>query len=171
MPERGFLSFKRRARHQSWWSSSRRMTYLPNIKLIGSDVVEFWCLLLLDRILQRTNRFAAGDLDRKSVVNVGSKNRTVERHNASHEGLGFCQRGKRTLQKLWPTLWSRQSRHVTRESSRVGNCLRRSRSGLSAGTCACFDHLPGVLGSGISPKGLAGSVVLSASPHLSRNCA
>jgi len=82
------------------------MTYLPNIKPIGGDVVEFWCLLLLDRFLQRTNRFTARDLDRKSVVNVGSKNRTIERYDASHESLGFCQRGKRTLQKLWPTVVS-----------------------------------------------------------------
>ena len=72
------------------------MAYLPKIKFIGIDVAEFCWLLPLDRTLQRTNRFVARDLDRKSVVNVGSKNRTVERYDASHENLGFWQR---TLQK------------------------------------------------------------------------
>ena len=34
----------------------------------------------------------------------------------------------------------------TPEHSRVGTRLQRSRSGLSAGTCACFDHLIGRVG-------------------------
>ena len=33
-------------------------TRLPNIKLISGDVVELWCLLLLDCILQRIDDFA-----------------------------------------------------------------------------------------------------------------
>jgi len=138
--ERGSVSFKRRARRQSWWPSSCRMPYLPNIKLMCSDVVEFWFVLLLDRILQRTNRSTALDLDRKSVVNVGSKNRTVERYNASHE---VSVSASEANEQLWLVSW--QSGHVTRwcctaHTPRYSRQLRLPRPSLTA---SCSTKRPG----------------------------
>ena len=53
------LATRRIVLSRQWQSAARILCYLPNIKFMGRDVVEFRCILLLDRILQCINHFTA----------------------------------------------------------------------------------------------------------------
>jgi hypothetical protein len=59
-------------------------SHLPNVKLIGGDVVEFWLLLLLDCFLQMSDGFTEKYLNRKDAFNVGSENRAEDSQRQRH---------------------------------------------------------------------------------------
>ena len=68
----------------------RRITHLPDFKLIGGDVVEYRLLLLLDCLLQVTDGLRTHDINWKGVRIFKAGNPADERDFGGHVGeYGF----------------------------------------------------------------------------------